>query len=78
MNVWTKFLSEGVEVIGFEGYEIELNYLRREPDFLVKHVAGKSWATPRIVDDLRAWAGWGLRHSGGTETRKRKDERKVS
>ena len=59
MNLWTKFLSDGVEVVGFDGYELELDDLQSRPDFFVKHVGEKVWATPRIVDDLRAWAGWG-------------------
>jgi hypothetical protein len=56
MNLWTKSLSDGVEVVAFEGYEIELSELRRRPDFFVNHVAEKSWADPMIVGDLRAWA----------------------
>ena len=56
MNVWTKFTCDGVECIGFEGYEIELDELRRRPRFFVNHVAGKSWSTPRILDDLCIWA----------------------
>lgn len=56
MNTWKKFLSDGVEVVGYDGYEIQVADLRASPGFFVSHVAKKAWATPAIVDGLRALA----------------------
>lgn len=45
--------EDGVVVIDYDGYQIELDDLRRQPQFFLKHVSEKSWADDRVMEGLR-------------------------
>lgn len=49
---WYLSSEGGVEVLGFDGYEISVDELLRAPGFFVTHVAEKAWATDTVVSCL--------------------------
>lgn len=49
---WYLSSENGVEVLGFDGYEIAVGELLRAPGFFVAQVAAKAWATDAVVSRM--------------------------